>query len=92
MLFLKNDYINNKKGIKNDQILQESLGLDDIRDIFLDDPETVINGSEDDADVEKAIEKLPGFDFNPTNDADDDDDLSELIESFIPDSFKKENK
>lgn len=87
MLFLKDQFINEKKSNKNNEILGEAFGNDDIRDMFLDDPDTVVSGSENDEDVEKAVDKLPGFDFKPTDDPDDDADLSELIENFIPDSL-----
>lgn len=59
---LKNDLalINNDRGTDID-LMMESVSLADVRDAFLDNPQFLLLGSEDDPSVAKEVEGIPEF-------------------------------
>lgn len=58
---------------------------DDIKDIFLDDPEAIVIGAEDDPKIEKIVDSIP-------EDVDEDTkevtakDIEDLVENYVPNS------
>lgn len=61
----------NDSNFELESILESTL---DIKDVFLDDPETALIGAEDDPEIEALVDKVPEYS--------DDPDVKEDIESL----------
>jgi hypothetical protein len=53
---------------------------DDVRDLFLDDIDNILDGSEDDPELAKLADEIPEYDDDDITDA----DIEKLTESLIP--------
>lgn len=84
---LKQDLINKEQAVSFVDLMMESTANDDIRDVFLDDIDAAIMGSENDSKIAKQIEDIPeSDDFELT-----DEEMQELQDleestSLIPES------
>lgn len=62
---------------------------DDIRSIFLDNPDAMVIGAENDPEIKKLVDSLPDDVNEETNDV-TDKDIEDIIEGFVPMSMLTE--
>jgi len=65
-----------------------SENIDDIKDIFLDDPDALIIGAENDPEIAKLVDSLPD---DPDVEEVTAKDIEDLVEGFIPETMLTES-
>ncbi len=59
---LKRSIVSQSEGTETESLMLEAAVSTDIKDAFLDNPQVIVQGSENDPEVRKLVEGVPGYD------------------------------
>lgn len=65
------------------ELATENMEMDDIRSAFLDDPETLVIGAEEDPEIKRIVDQIPE---DKSLDEPTESEIDKMVESFIPES------